>query len=424
MAQQYYNIHTHSFTMKNAPTKFLELYLPAPIAKLIDSITEVQAGSFIIQQLLSRFGGNGGKRYASFLKIGKSKNQPAVFNELLKNYKDDPQIKLIGLTMNMEHCGAGDSVSGYEGQLQEVLEIKKNYPDQLLLFLGVDPNWKSTGKLIKDEVMKKFETKLDVGAGRKVYPYVGLKIYPSMGFYPFDERLMETFIWAAENDVPVLSHCSYLGGIYNNTETHIDNSLLSKDPYNGFSNYPSNGISYQYQRRIGRWLTGRQKSTNNLNKCSYYMEPAAFESILRYFSQQPKPLKLCLAHFGGHNQLKDAITSPGISGSVPYGASGKNWYQQILDLMKEYKSIYTDISYTLFDHNHHDDLLKEINHPVYGNQILFGTDFFMSEREKSEEEIYITFKKNAVKTLSGNAQTAWDKVAGTNIENFLRSKFY
>lgn len=421
---QYYNVHSHMFTMNNAPQKFLHLYLPGVLADAIDKITNVQAGSVAIQKLLMTFGGNGGKRYASFLKIGKSADQLEVFKTLAAQYPDDTSFKFVGLTMDMEKCGAGPSLSGYEGQLEEIIGVKKRYPDRLLLFLGVDPRWKATGKELLDTVKLYFETKIHVSETRSVYPFIGLKIYPSMGFYPFDERLMKTLSWAAENEVPVLSHCNFLGGIFNNDEHFIDSILSLPDPYNNNAIYPSGGINYKKHKSLGQWLLGRQTATNNLNKCSWLMEPNAFESMMTNI--QPKRLKICLAHFGGGNQVKAFIDGPKASKeeAAPYGVLQKNWFTQIRDMMKRYTSLYTDISYALHDSTIHDQLITEIANSEYGNRIMFGTDYFLTEREGPEHKTYTVFKQKAASTPITNDLTAWDQVASKSVDQFLNSRFY
>src|SRR4051812_13659937 len=121
---QYYNVHSHVFTMRNAPKRFLHLYLPDVAASLIDKITNTKAGTNAMIALLKAIPGNGVKRYASFLQIGKSADQLSVFETLMKQY-DDPTIKFIVLTMYMEKCGADISETGFEGQLEEILAVKR-----------------------------------------------------------------------------------------------------------------------------------------------------------------------------------------------------------------------------------------------------------------------------------------------------------
>lgn len=405
---QYYNVHSHTFTMRNAPEKFLHLYLPPALASFINKITNTTVGAKTLQWILSK-GGNAGRRYSDFLRVGKSKNQDEVFADLLAQY-DDKSMQFVGLTMNMENCGAGPSQSGYEGQLEEIFLVKKRNPGRLIVFLGVDPRWKRSGKELQRAVEEYFTTPIPINATKSTYPFAGIKIYPSMGFYPFDKRLMETFEWAAEKGVPVLSHCSYLGGVFNNNTSFIKSILNSPNPYTG---KPYEGAEYIQNRNLGNWLLGRQKADNNRNTCSYFMEPASFKDVFSYFKNKTKPLKLCLAHFGGDNQILDSTTE-----KIPFGVAKQNWHRQVKELFSEYAGLYTDISYTLHNEKVHDALFTELNHPVYGNRIMFGTDYFLSLREKEERSIYSVFKKKAME------KGLWDKVAGTNVANFLRSDFF
>ena len=61
-------------------------------------------------------------------------------------------MKITALTINMEELGADRSITGFEGQLEEIIEVKRRYPDRLLVFLGLDPRWKSTSREILERV--------------------------------------------------------------------------------------------------------------------------------------------------------------------------------------------------------------------------------------------------------------------------------
>jgi len=424
---QFYNAHSHVFTMRNAPKKFLQLYLPNIVANGIDKITEVKVGSWAMSFLLKKFGGNWGKRYASFLSIGKSEDQLSVFETLMAQYSD-ATMKFVALSMYMEKCGADVSETGFEGQLEELLVIKKQYPDNLLIFLGIDPRWKLTGTELRQTVEKYFQQRLQVSSFRSVYPFAGLKIYPSMGFYAFDKNLRETFEWAADNGVPVLSHCNYLGGIFNNDTSHLKDNLNPFDPYSQkfySENFP--GVrppEYHDKKDFLKKILGTEKNDSNLNTCSYFLEPISFKTMIDHFSKKANPLKVCLAHFGGD----DHIIADYNNTVVPnlYGMLQQNWCSQIKDLMTNYPGVYTDISYAVANEKTHRPILKELNVPTYGERILFGTDFFLTERELPEKSDYEIFKGSAVKEkLSNfNDRTAWEQIAGSNADKFLQSKFY
>ncbi|SDG75372.1 Amidohydrolase [Dyadobacter soli] len=423
---QFYNVHSHIFNIRNAPRNFLNLFLPDFAASTVDRITNTDAGSNLFQMLLTRFGGNLGKRYASFLQVGKSRNQREIF-ERLRNQYDDPHLKIVALTMYMEKCGAGPSETGYEGQLEGVIEVKKENPDNLLIFLGIDPRWKATGKELKETVERYFETKVQVSTERSVYPFVGLKIYPSLGFYAFDEKLKETFEWAAENGVPVLSHCSYLGGIYNNDTSFVNASLNPLDVYEGkrYADTFGNGTpppSPDQSMNVFKWIFGQNDNRRNLNTCSYFLEPASYRSILKYFSDKARPLKICLAHYGGddHVLAESKRESPG----KLYGMVQENWCAQIKDLIKKYPdSVYTDIAYTVGNAATHDAFFKDLQNPLFQNRLMFGTDFFMTEQIIPEKADYNTFRTAALNQAIGNAN-AWEIMASNNVRSFLTSKYY
>ncbi len=129
---QFYNIHTHIFTMNNAPRRFLELYMPRWAALLVDKITNTQVGSWMVKWLLNKLGGQWA-RYASFLEIGKSSSQNSVFRHLINSYEDST-IRMVALTLFMEKMGADASMSGYEGQLEEIIALKKTVPTKATSF--------------------------------------------------------------------------------------------------------------------------------------------------------------------------------------------------------------------------------------------------------------------------------------------------
>jgi predicted TIM-barrel fold metal-dependent hydrolase len=415
----YYNVHSHIFTMENAPKKFLHLYMPDVAANFVDLITNTKAGANSVAWLLSILPSSITKRYASFLRIGKSNNPRDVF-QLLKGQYTDRTMRIIALTMYMEECGAGRSVTGYEGQLRQVVQVKEENPDRLFAFLGVDPRWQPPGQTLLQKVQDCFTTRVK-GSDGKTYPqFAGLKIYPSTGFYVFDKRLMEVMEWAAENEVPVLTHCNYLGGVYNNDASYIQSYLNLPDPYNNNQRYPA---QYDNKFRFGSWLIGTNKSRRNLNTCSYFLEPESFKTMLTSIQKNGLNLKICFAHYGGSDHILAADGGRKLDESKLHGANKKNWCTQIRELMMTFPQVYTDISYAVANQEIFDPVFNDLDKPVFTNRIMFGTDFFLSERENSEANIYNKFLVRGQRKLLPNGNTAWDQVAEINIEAFLQSKF-
>ncbi len=423
---QFYNIHSHIFNIKNAPKHFLRLYLPNFLADFVDSATNTEVGSAVFAFLLPLFGQDFGKRYASFLKIGKSKNQDEIFRNLQIQY-DDPKLKIVVLTMFMEQSGVGPTLTGYEGQLEGVIKVKRENPDNILVFLGIDPRWKKSGSELKETVQRYFDTKIKINEGRWEYPFVGLKLYPSMGFYAFDEKLKETFEWAAEKGIPVLTHCSYLGGMYNNDTQFINNNLDPIDPYSGVKYSQTFSLNTpppqpDQSKKFFKWILGQNDNMRNLKTCSYFLEPASYRSLIAYFSKKDRPLKICLAHYGGAEHILEEQQNQ--SSSKYFGMVQQNWCKQINDLITKYPTqIYTDVAYAVGDRKTHAKFFEDLKNPILEKQLLFGTDFFLTERLTPEKLNYDTFKNSALHQPIGNAN-AWEIMASRNIETFLKSDYY
>jgi predicted TIM-barrel fold metal-dependent hydrolase len=424
MKDTFKNVHTHIFTMDNAPRDFLHLFLPGPVANALDSATNTHAGAWTVAQLMQLFGEQG-KRYASFLKTGKSKDQLTVFNELMFQYSDK-SMEMVALTLNMDYMGAGLSKTGFEGQIQQVVDIKKQYPERLLIFLGVDPRWKSSATELRKTIESYFETKIESG-GKSIYPFAGIKLYPSTGYYVFDQKLKDTFEWAADNGVPVLSHASYLGGIFNYSKQTIVANLNPLNPYTG---QVYNAPKFIDEKNIWKWIAGANLTANCKKTCSYFLEPSTYDAVLRSFENKPEKLKICLAHFGGVNQIKAALKgSNDPRQKQPYGVSGINWFNQIRKLIAEHPGAYTDISYDVAEGAAEKDnflfntFFDETN-KAYGNKIMYGTDFFLAEQESAEKNTYDKFKTYAVGKTLDNGTNFWEQIAKTNINAFLQSKYY
>ena len=60
--------------------------------------------------------------------------------------------------------------------------------------------------------------------------------------------------------------------------------------------------------------------------------------------------------------------------------------------MEDDENVYTDISYTLSDKKVFNTLKEDINNDALKNKILFGTDYFMTIRKKSERSLVTDFK--------------------------------
>ncbi|OFX17730.1 MAG: hypothetical protein A2033_04235 [Bacteroidetes bacterium GWA2_31_9] len=129
------------------------------------------------------------------------KTQEEVFRNLKSFYPKD--TKFVVLSMDMEHMAAGNPKISFEKQLEDLADLKKKYGNIIFPFVCADPR-----NLSLTQTVKKYITQ---------HHFQGIKLYPALGFYPFDIRLHEVYKFAIENNIPIITHCCK-GVIYNRAE--------------------------------------------------------------------------------------------------------------------------------------------------------------------------------------------------------------
>lgn len=340
-----YNCHSHVFTVKCAPDRFIGL----PIAKLLSN----RIFSFKLTRFLRRaIPGEKDflEKYANFLAIGREKSQEQVFEDLIAFYPSD--TRFIILTIDMDYMGAGEAILNYPSQLYQIIEIKKKYPDSFIPFISIDPRRGDARSLL--DFLKLHVEKLGFG---------GIKLYPSLGFFPFDNRLSEVYKYAEEKQIPIITHCTN-GGIYYRGKS------FTQDQINPVNLNPNSSRSFDFSK---------SQNLKNGEFKNLFLDPDNYLEVLQVY---PK-LKLCFAHYGGNNQILDS--KKGIKNT---------WYEKIKNLLNHpnFPNIYTDISYTLCDKKVFKYLLEDIRNDTINKKLLFGTDFFMTTREKREDYLFNDFR--------------------------------
>ena len=157
--------------------------------------------------------------------------------------------------------------------------------------------------------------------------------------------MKETFEWAADNSVPVMSYCYYLGGIYNFDKNYITNNLNASDVYINQRYIATKFINE------GNWISRKLNLNSRANcrkSCYYFLEPYSYQSILNYFANRPDKLKICFAHYAGVNQI---CASMGLEKDseqkAPLVVAKTNWFNQVQTLKAQYPNVYADISYNV-----------------------------------------------------------------------------
>lgn len=405
MKQQYpfSNIHTHVFNSECVPDNFLRILpfklvrkLPRTIKRILDTKLVRQVIVFFAK-LGRRREGNKRKtfdKYIGFLEVATQRKQLDVFElEFEVGKQFDSSVRIVGLTMNMDFMDnqASKRQITFETQLEAVKDIKRYYPNNFFPFLGIDPRHKSGADLVRWS-KDYFERGLEKDG--TVFPYFsGIKMYPALGFFAFDRRLDELYAYAETNQLPIITHVTRVGSQYIGSKI---TELISLDPStlsNG--NVESDLAMKEICDRIRvyykkKWITDNKFGDND-KACDLFSHPQNYIPILEKYPN----LKICLAHMGGSNEIVDNSSKDKDLRKIRK-VDAELWCDRIRKMMVKYPNLYTDISYTLSDL---DDKkiraailtfmhTKDNQGELLAKRVLFGTDFFMTEQEKRESELF------------------------------------
>jgi len=407
------NIHTHVFTSSCVPDRFL-MILPVGVVRRfpnkIKSVLDSKLGRWLIRWLADWGEEKKNNRrkefdkYVAFVDVAVQSTQLEVFQRAFEAGKIyDHAVRIVGLTMNMDHMDSLPSQNqiSFETQLEEVKDIKRYYPANFFPFLGIDPRHKSGVDLVS-WARPYFETGVLHKDTGRVFPFFsGIKLYPALGFFPFDPRLEELYKYAEKNQLPVMTHCTRVGTQYIGTKIE---SLIPESPAmisiannNNFAkarNSINARISKFYEKG---WVKNSDRGEND-RACDLFGHPENYVPLLVKFPN----LKLCLAHMGGSNEILDAPNKGELAEIREVDTPG--WFERVTSMMKEYPNLYTDISYTLSDFEDTTGVVfqrftsflveQDRNGRPLSERVMFGTDFFMTEMEKREAELYFNTQRN------------------------------
>ncbi len=373
-----YNAHTHIFTTKCIPENFLGKGLIRIIS--IPLINKLMLK--LLRQILPSESDFLSK-YANFLAIGSNKNQDAVYQDLVNSYDD--ACRFVVLTLDMDHMGAGRAEVNYNTQLYEVLQLKLKYMQQMLPFVSVDPRRGNAQELLN-------LVKLYI----EEYGFTGIKLYPALGFYPFDPNLDLVHQYAEANEIPLMTHCTK-AGVYYKGDTLSEQQIWPKN-LDGVQ-LPENDHS---------------DSTHMKNRDfkNFFTDPDNYRQVL---SKYPK-LKICIAHYGGSTEIERFL---GRGKKKKQINELGNFYKKTRDLLEDtnFPNVYTDVSYTLAANSIFPELIADIQNPVLRDNILFGTDYFMTIIEKNERQLVSDFR-------AAIDPKDFSQIANTNVKSYLNSTFF
>lgn len=165
--------------------------------------------------------------------------------------------------------------------------------------------------------------------------FVGVKLYPSLGYQVDTEPMKQVFDYCVQNDVPIVMHCTR-GGFYASQQTQS------------------------------------------------FGDPAIWEPILK---ARPT-LRICFAHCGGEEGLE----------SAPGTVKPKTWTAEIVKLMELYPNACMDVAYHtgmmsggVVETNYLATIQALATNPKYQNRILFGTDAWILRLTMADDSFWQYF---------------------------------
>lgn len=306
--------------------------------------------------------------------------------------------------------------------------------------------------------------------------FSGFKIYPALGYYPFDEHLLPIWRYASENNIPITTHCVkgviyYRGVKKKEWNFHpVFRQEYSKDVYEPMLLPQTKNVDFQinfthplnYICLVEPYLL--KMIIRDTDKDSEVRKLFGYSEVDDTLAFDLSNLKICLGHFGGEeewtrymeqdreNSSQRLMRDPKVAIEFMENSDNKfswyklnelwnkaDWYSIICSMLIKYENIYADLSYIIskpsiypllkYTLEKDDDFVAE--HAAYEaepsvnkkashytgknklrSRILFGTDFYVVRNHKSDKNLFVD-----TKTLLD--QESFDLIARENPFNFL-----
>lgn len=388
-------------------------------------------------------------RYISIGRFAYYKEQSSIFSRLNKQYPDDTEFVILPMDMEFMDAGKIKSEGSYQVQMEKLKKLKKKNPSKIHPFVFVDPRRQNVGfkdffkyknvngkVVLEDCFIKEFIEK---------EKFAGFKIYPALGYFPFDESLLPIWKYAAENNLPIMTHCIrgtifyrgnkkkewYYHPIIKDAKLSNEYMLLPKSYNIDFSVDFTNPLNYLCLLDpflLKEWI-------KKCNKPDLF-ELFGYNKVTDTLKHDLSNLKICFGHYGGDDEWKKFLNrdrdnyshkmmdkSDGIeflnnkNPELSYGGlmdiwKNADWYTIISSLMMQYPNVYSDLSYIIHNQEIFPLLKQTINNPQLKDRILFGTDFYVVRNHNSEKELLAT-------TMANLSTEEFDQIARENPTSFL-----
>jgi len=369
------------------------------------------------------------RRYLNIGRFAFYKQQTRVFGRLKNQYPAGTGFVILPMDMEYMSAGTLKKESIYSKQMQALAALKSRLDKEHVIypFIFADPR-----RIIAEGPLQ-FDYRVDNGTVIlhdcfiKKYieemEFSGFKIYPALGYYPFDEALLPLWKYAADNGFPITTHCIrgtiyYRGRKKKEWDIHpVFNQAKGNDKYEplkmlevenkDFANNFTHPLNYLclLEESLLRKLVANAKDDK-------IRELFGFTNLQTPLLQNLGHLKICFGHFGGDDEWNRFIEldrdnfgnqlvrhpEKGITfltdeeGNHKLGKPEQlwkyaDWYSIICSLMLQYSNVYADVSYILHKPEVQPLLKQTLLNPKLRTKVLFGTDFYVVRNHKSEKNM-------------------------------------
>ncbi len=423
-------------------------------------------------------------RYLNIGRYAFHKKQNTILSKLKSQYPSGTGF--IILPMDMDYMSAGNSKTRYRDQMEELAKMmnKKIYKNIIYPFVFADPRRmvKVSDENRYREGDKEYFTwsfqnnKITLGdcfikEYIETHGFRGIKIYPALGYYPFDEKLLPLWKYAADNNIPILTHCIRGTIFYRGEKKDKWNKhpvfqqamgVSNNDDADGFKDdeklEDEKGV--KYEPLVLSQFRNVDFSINFTHPMNYLclleeellrkligksIDPKLKELFGYNGPEEPMKnnlinLKICMGHFGGDDEWKryfekdrynysaqlakhpntgikffKTMTGELSKGKAEQIWKSTDWYSIICSMVLQYPNIYADISYILQSDKDILPLLKHtLQNPGLKEKVLFGTDFFVVRNHKSDKNMLADI-------TAGLSEKEFDQIARINPAKYLHN---
>lgn len=274
------------------------------------------------------------------LRIALQPTIPRVADRLLAHLGPDDAIVALMMDIVAEDEGERDR-RNYLGQIRGTMDAVLARPGRVLPFIGVNPRRPDHFELMRRAIEEQ--------------GFLGVKLYPSLGFEVTTPAIGKVLGYCREMDVPIVVHCT-----------------------SGGFNRDASTAGYAHPKH---WL--------------------------ELFTGGDDGLRVSFAHCGGWGGFCHQV------------ADQVEWADTILSYMEDYPNVYADLSYHIemmmrggdVEAAYFEALTKLLAGPN-GDRILFGTDSWLLRLNIDDAVYWEYFRKQC-------GAGEFDRIAGENPRRFL-----